>query len=113
VAGHEPRLVRAAVAVHDLGPHARGAPADAHAQAADRVLGHRRRDVRRLPRPGLADRDFTAKEAEYRLLCAEFRISCTEDLRAGQRESGYADHRAALDELIAGAARLVAPALII
>lgn len=26
---------------------------------------------------GLADRDFTAEEAEYRLLCAEVRISCT------------------------------------
>jgi hypothetical protein len=26
---------------------------------------------------GLADRDFTAREAEYRLLCAEVRISCT------------------------------------
>jgi DNA-directed RNA polymerase specialized sigma24 family protein len=62
---------------------------------------------------GLADRDFTAEEAEYRLLCAEVRISCTEELRAGQRESGYADHRAALDELIAGAALLAAPALII
>ena len=62
---------------------------------------------------GLADRDFTAEEAEYRLLCAEVRSSCTEELRARQRESGYADHRAALDELIAGAALLAAPALII
>ena len=26
---------------------------------------------------GLADRDFTAEEAEYRMLCAEVRISCT------------------------------------
>ena len=26
---------------------------------------------------GLADRDFTAEEAEYRLLCAEVRFSCT------------------------------------
>ncbi len=26
---------------------------------------------------GLADRDFTAEEAQYRLLCAEVRISCT------------------------------------
>jgi RNA polymerase sigma factor (sigma-70 family) len=26
---------------------------------------------------GLADRDFTAEEAEYRLLCAEVRVSCT------------------------------------
>jgi RNA polymerase sigma factor (sigma-70 family) len=26
---------------------------------------------------GLAERDFTAEEAEYRLLCAEVRISCT------------------------------------
>jgi DNA-directed RNA polymerase specialized sigma24 family protein len=26
---------------------------------------------------GLADRDFTAEEAEYRLLCAEVRMSCT------------------------------------
>jgi DNA-directed RNA polymerase specialized sigma24 family protein len=26
---------------------------------------------------GLADHDFTAEEAEYRLLCAEVRISCT------------------------------------
>src|SRR5215210_2591999 len=26
---------------------------------------------------GLSDRDFTAEEAEYRLLCAEVRISCT------------------------------------
>lgn len=26
---------------------------------------------------GLADRDFTAEDAEYRLLCAEVRISCT------------------------------------
>ena len=26
---------------------------------------------------GLAERDFTAEEAEYRLLCADVRISCT------------------------------------